>query len=148
MTYRNSIPPSVRPSSSDAWLMISPPNHGARAADNWADSRLGKMLAGKPMEQLAPERGWPELEEKLATPDFEFGIIAGGKGNNDGYLPTIPGDDDFLLSVDTMRLSGANDFIQTGGIHQLMAKYQPGPRVYAGVSAEWFLRIRRSATAN
>lgn len=105
-------------------VMISPPNHGAQAADDWVDTNLGKLVAGKPLDQLAPDRDWPELEARLATPDFEFGIIAGGRADDSGYLPTIPGDDDGLLSIETMRLAGANDFVQTKGLHQLMARYK------------------------
>ena len=36
----------------------------------------------------------------------------------------VPGDDDGLLSVDTSKLAGAVDFIQTKGIHQLMPQYK------------------------
>ncbi|HEX6962526.1 MAG TPA: hypothetical protein VF175_11710 [Lacipirellula sp.] len=105
-------------------VMISPPNHGAELADQFADNRLVSLAAGKPLEQLAPSRGWPELEAELATPEFEFGIIVGGKGDGEGYLGSIPGDDDMLLSIETSKLAGATDYIQTGGIHQLMAKYK------------------------
>jgi hypothetical protein len=93
-------------------------------ADRFADNRLITMAAGKPLEQLAPSRGFPELEKQLVTPSFEFGIIVGGKGDGEGYLDSIPGDDDMLLSVETSKLAGAADFIQTGGIHQVMAKYK------------------------
>jgi pimeloyl-ACP methyl ester carboxylesterase len=105
-------------------VMISPPNHGAELADRFADNRLIAAVAGKPLEQLAPSRGWPEMEKHLSIPQFEFGIIVGGKGDGEGYLDSIPGDDDMLLGVETSKLAGATDFIQTGGIHQLMAKYK------------------------
>jgi pimeloyl-ACP methyl ester carboxylesterase len=105
-------------------VMISPPNHGAELADRFADNRLVGMVAGKPLEQLAPSRGWPELEKGLVTPSFEFGIIVGGRGDGEGYFDGIPGDDDGLLSIETSKLAGASDFIQTGGIHQLMSKYK------------------------
>jgi hypothetical protein len=36
----------------------------------------------------------------------------------------IPGDDDGLLSVATQKLAGASDYIQTGGLHQLMPNYE------------------------
>jgi hypothetical protein len=58
------------------------------------------------------------------TPNFEFGIIVGGKGDAEGYLDAIPGDDDMLLSIETSKLAGAADFVQIGGIHQMMAKYK------------------------
>jgi pimeloyl-ACP methyl ester carboxylesterase len=119
------LTPEMRPPVTFKRLvMISPPNHGAELADKFADNRLVSMVAGTPLEQLAPSRGWPELEKQLVTPGFEFGIIVGGKGDGEGYLDTIPGDDDMLLSVETSKLAGATDFIQTGGIHQMMAKYK------------------------
>ncbi|MEQ8836227.1 MAG: alpha/beta fold hydrolase, partial [Lacipirellulaceae bacterium] len=105
-------------------VMISPPNHGAGMATSWADSKLAQMAAGEPLDQLAPDRGWPDLEKQLATPGFEFGIIAGGTGNDEGYLSSIPGDDDALLSLETTKLSGAADFVQVKGLHQLMSRYK------------------------
>ena len=105
-------------------VMISPPNHGAELADTFADNKLVQIAAGKPLEQLAPSRGWAELEKTLATPNFEFGIVAGGRGDDAGYFDAIPGDDDGLLSVQTMMLAGATDFVQTKGLHQLMPKYK------------------------
>ena len=91
---------------------------------NGLTTSSSKMAAGKPLEQLAPSKGWPELEKQLSTPNFEFGIIVGGRGDGEGYLDAIPGDDDGLLSVETSKLAGACDFIQTKGIHQLMPQYK------------------------
>ncbi|BBO34049.1 hypothetical protein [Lacipirellula parvula] len=119
------LEPAMRPPVEfKRMVMISPPNHGAEIADQFADSKLVQMVAGKPLEQLAPSKGWPELEKQLVTPNFEFGIIAGGQGDGEGYLDAIPGDDDGLLSIDTMKLAGATDFIQTNGIHQMMPKFK------------------------
>ena len=119
------LTPAMRPPVTfQRMVMISPPNHGAEIADKLGDNKLVQMAAGEPVEELARDKGWPALEETLATPDFEFGVIAGGRGDDEGYLPGIPGDDDALLSIDTMKLAGASDFVQTGGIHQLMARYK------------------------
>ena len=119
------LDPSMRPPIEfKRMVMISPPNHGAELADQWADNKLVEMAAGKPLEQLAPSNGWPELERQLATPEFPFGIIVGGRGDAEGYLDAIPGDDDALLSIETSKLAGASDFIQTKGIHQLMPQYK------------------------
>jgi pimeloyl-ACP methyl ester carboxylesterase len=101
-------------------VMIAPPNHGAVLADRFADKRLVQMIAGKPLEQLAPHGNWKELEQRLATPDFEFGIIVGGQGDDEGYLPILPGDDDGLLTLETTKLAGASDFAQVRGVHQLL----------------------------
>jgi pimeloyl-ACP methyl ester carboxylesterase len=109
-------------------VMISPPNHGAELADTLTDSRVEKrlsdMFVGEPAKQLAPKQGWPALEPQLATPSFPFGIIAGGKGDAEGFLDAIPGDDDMLLSVESAKLAGAADFVQVvSGIHQIMPQY-------------------------
>ncbi len=107
-------------------VMISPPNHGAELVDLISEKSgihpirsIGLAFAGETAIELAPRRGWRELEKTLVTPPLEFGIIAGGLGNELGYLSQLPGDDDGLLTVETMKLAGATDFIQVKGIHQL-----------------------------
>jgi hypothetical protein len=110
-------------------VMISPPNHGAEVVDlvsgeNELLKSATQMVAGDSAKQLAPHGGWPDLEKTLVIPKFEFGIIAGGVGDADGYLPQLPGDDDGLLTVETMKLEGASDFIQVKGLHQLMPTYE------------------------
>ena len=104
------------------FVMIAPPNHGAMAADRFADNKLANLFGGDAVNQLAPSKGWETLERRLATPDFEFGIIVGGTGDDEGYLRGVPGDDDMLLSVETSKLAGARDFVQVKGIHQSLPK--------------------------
>jgi len=104
------------------FVMIAPPNHGASAADQFADSKIAQALGGEAVNQLAPGHGWQTLEQRLATPNFEFGIIVGGRGDDEGYLAAIPGDDDMLLSVSTSKLAGATDFAQVKGVHQTLPK--------------------------
>lgn len=116
-----SLPASEQPDVTyKRFVMIAPPNHGAQLADNFAESKIAQLFAGEPLQQLAPDRGWPSLEQRLATPSFEFGIIAGGHGDGEGFLAAIPGDDDGLLSVSTTRLAGASDFVLVKGLHQLL----------------------------
>ncbi len=122
-----SLAPAFRPPVTfRRMVMLSPPNHGAEIADTLTDGEvtreLGEWLAGEAASQLAPGRGWPALVPLLATPAFEFGIIAGGKGDEDGYLSAIPGDDDGMLSVETTKLVGAADFVRIESIHQLMPR--------------------------
>ena len=104
-------------------VMISPPNHGVELADGIGQRRLFQLASGEVINQFARHRDWPQLEQQLATPDFAFGIIAGGRGNDRGYLSLIDGDDDGLLSLETQQLDGATEFLQTGGFHQLMTHY-------------------------
>ncbi len=107
------------------FVMISAPNHGAAIAESWADNKLAQLAAGKPLEELAPGHGWQELEQHLMTPDFEFGILCGGRGDDEGFLHAIPGDDDGLLTIKTNRLAGATDSAQIlKGVHQLMPQYK------------------------
>jgi hypothetical protein len=121
------VSPAFRPKVTfQRMVMLSPPNHGAEIADTLTDGEvtreLGEWLTGEAAAQLAPGRGWPALEPLLATPAFEFGIIAGGKGDDDGYLSAIPGDDDGMLSIETMKLVGATDYVRIESIHQLMPR--------------------------
>jgi len=104
------------------FVMIAPPNHGALVADKFADNKIAQTLGGEAISQLATAKGWQTLEQRLATPNFEFGIIVGGRGDDEGYLSSIPGDDDMLLSVATSKLAGATDFAQVKGIHQTLPK--------------------------
>lgn len=121
------LAPELRPAVKfGRMVMISPPNHGAEIADTLTSHEVTEELAGwfvgKAADNLAPKRGWAALEPQLATPPFEFGIVAGGKGDDEGYLDVIPGDDDAMLSVATMRLAGAADFLRVECIHQLMPR--------------------------
>jgi len=121
-----SLPPSEQPEITyERFVMIAPPNHGAEVANQVANlniAKIAEMVAGEAVEQLDPHKGWPTLEKRLATPDFEFGIIVGGVGDDEGYLDFIPGDDDMLLSKETCKLAGASDFAQVKGIHQTLPK--------------------------
>jgi pimeloyl-ACP methyl ester carboxylesterase len=90
------------------FVMLAPPNHGSLAALVLAETQLFKGVAGGAGQQLG--RDWDKLEGKLATPAFEFGVLAGGKSDGQGFTRLLPGDDDGTISVDTTRLAGACDF--------------------------------------
>jgi pimeloyl-ACP methyl ester carboxylesterase len=90
-------------------VMVGPPNKGAILAQKYGANKLYENFAGKSGRQLT--RGWGELEKKLATPTCEFGIIAGGKRDDIGFNPLIPGDDDLLVTVEETKLAGARDFL-------------------------------------
>lgn len=105
-------------------VMIAPPNHGSRTATKWSDKSLFNALFGKSGRQLGLD--WEDVEEKLATPDTEFGVIAGGWGNDTGFSLRLPGDDDGRITVATTRLVGATDFVVVPALHELIAN---DPRV-------------------
>lgn len=100
------------------FVMLAPPNQGALLAEVFADNILFKNIAGDSGRQLG--RDWPDLEKRLATPRFEFGIVAGGKGGGQGYNPLLKEDNDGTISVETTKLPGARDFLRVPVLHSFM----------------------------
>jgi len=96
-------------------VMLGPPNQGSIAAMALADTGLFTVLAGPPGQELG--RQWSSLESRLATPRFEFGIIAGGQGTDAGFNRLLPGDNDGLVTVASTRLEGARDFLLLPVLH-------------------------------
>lgn len=99
-------------------VMIAPPNHGAERAEVWGDNALFLAVVGGSAHQMGA--GWESTVGKLARPACEFGIIAGCRGNSEGYSSKVSGDDDFVISVSTTRLAGARDFALVTAIHSLI----------------------------
>jgi hypothetical protein len=89
-------------------VMLAPPNRQPELATKLIRGALVEFVAGQAAQQLAA--GWTTLQPKLATPHFEFGILAGGRGDQRGFNPLIPGDDDAVVTVDSTRLPKARDF--------------------------------------
>jgi hypothetical protein len=58
--------------------------------------------------------------KSLPTPDFEFGIVVGGKGDDKGFNRLLPGDDDGTVTVASARLPGAADFLRIPKIHAFL----------------------------
>ena len=100
------------------FVMLGPPNQGALLAETFADNIVFREIAGDAGQELG--RDWPQLEKRLATPDFPFGIIAGGKGNQRGYNPILVGDNDGVVSVETTKLAGARDFVRLPMLHSFI----------------------------
>jgi len=99
-------------------VMLGVPNHGARMADQMHNYVLFRMLYGPAGQQLvSDEEG---LIADLPVPDFEFGVIAGGRGNAKGYNPLLSGDNDSTVTVRSARLSGASDFLLVPVIHSFL----------------------------
>ncbi|HWA98319.1 MAG TPA: alpha/beta hydrolase [Pirellulales bacterium] len=102
-------------------VMLGPPNNGSAAARFWHGgpaSRLAILVAGRSARQLGP--GWSTVVDRLATPACEFGVIAGGLNDDEGFSPRLPGDDDGVVEVETTRLAGARDFLLLPVWHPLM----------------------------
>jgi hypothetical protein len=89
-------------------VMLGPPNKGARFAQLFKGNKLYAVIAGPSGKQLA--ESWEDDQKLLAVPPIEFGILAGGLGSAAHTNPLVPGDDDWLVSVEETRLPGARDF--------------------------------------
>ncbi len=99
-------------------VMLGPPNQGAQLAEALGHYRLFQAVAGASASQLG--RDWQKLEANLATPDFPFGILSGGRGAEKGYNPFLAQDNDLIVSVESTRLAGAADFAVLPVLHTLM----------------------------
>ncbi len=97
-------------------VMLAPPNHGSKMARLLKNSLLFNGIAGKCGAQLGV--GWESLEPNLATPDFEFAIIAGGQLTDDDLNNfALHGPDDFTISLEEARLAGAHDILVRPFLH-------------------------------
>lgn len=99
-------------------VMLGPPNHRPALAQTLMPIDHHHIIAGETGVEL--NTAWDQLAPKLATPSFDFGILAGGKRDDSGYNPLVPGDDDMIVGVDETRLAGANDFRVLEVIHATM----------------------------
>jgi hypothetical protein len=64
----------------------------------------------------------PDAVAKIAIPNIPFAIIAGGKGDEAGFNPLLPGDDDGTVSVAETRLEGAKAFMVLPRLHGIIAR--------------------------
>ncbi|MBN2217640.1 MAG: hypothetical protein JW719_09730, partial [Pirellulales bacterium] len=101
-------------------VMLAPPNQGSELAEALGDNGLFTMIDGKPGQELGID--WAAIKDRLATPPFAFGVIAGGRGDGQGYNPVLPGDDDGVVSVATTRLDGQADFLLLPVLHSFIMK--------------------------
>jgi len=99
-------------------VMLGVPNHGANMANVVQNNPLFKLLFGPAGQQLIED---PEgFIAGLPTPQFDFAVIAGARGTEDGWNPLIDGDDDGTVEVENTRLPGAADFMTVNGMHSFL----------------------------
>lgn len=99
-------------------VMIAPPSSGSFAAQRLKDLDIFQWVFGPAGQQLPS--GNREFFGNLPEPPCPFGIIAGGRGTEEGYNPLIPGDDDGTVSVEETRLPGASDMVIIRNTHTLL----------------------------
>ena len=99
-------------------VMIAPPNRGSLTAQQLKDLKAYQWVFGPAGQQLSS--GNITFFADLPAPSCQFGIIAGGKGDGEGYNPLLPGDDDGTVRVAETRLDGAADFVLVQNTHTML----------------------------
>lgn len=99
-------------------VMMGTPNNGAQLADMLKSSILFRTVYGPAGQELGTESNG--AIHSLPIPDFEFGIVAGGRGDEKGFNPLLPGDNDGTVTVASARLAGARDFLLVRKIHSFL----------------------------
>jgi pimeloyl-ACP methyl ester carboxylesterase len=99
-------------------VMLGPPNQGAPIAEALDGIGLFHVMAGTAGGELS--RHWQQVQSRLATPECEFGIVAGGRSKTSGYNPWLPGDNDLVVGVEDTKLAGAADFAVLPVLHSFM----------------------------
>lgn len=90
-------------------VMVSPPNQGSELVDLLKDQAVLERIYGPAAAQLSLDKG--SLVQNLGPVNFDLGIIAGSKSFNPLYSALLPGPDDGVVTVESMKLEGMNDFI-------------------------------------
>ncbi|MGH7201938.1 MAG: esterase/lipase family protein, partial [Planctomycetaceae bacterium] len=101
-------------------VMMGVPNLGAHLADRLQQNWAYKAVFGPAGRQLVS--GEEGVIAELPTPEFEFGILAGARGTNQGFNLLIPGDDDGTVGVASTRLPGAADFVTVSCLHSWIVR--------------------------
>ncbi len=99
-------------------VMMGTPNYGAEFADLLRKNFLFRLVFGQAGQQLCTDT--TGLIPTLPTPPCEFAVIAGGRGNDVGWNPFIPGDDDGTVTVRSVQLAGASDSIILPVLHHAL----------------------------
>ncbi len=99
-------------------VMLGTPNCGAELANMLKRNFLFRTIYGPAGQELVSDAAG--TIRSLPTPDFEFGIIAGGRGDDRGFNRLLPGDDDGTVTVASARLPGAADFLRIPKIHTFL----------------------------
>jgi hypothetical protein len=96
--------------------MIAPPSQGSAIARDLQDVPAYRLLYGPAGQELTPEA----MDFPIPT-TLPFAIIAGGRGDGEGYNPLLPGDDDGTVAVDEARLPGAAGFLIVPAVHAVIS---------------------------
>ena len=114
-------------------VMIAPPSRGATLADRLERHSAFRMVFGATGRALRTGQ-----LEHVPVPAFRFAIVAGARGDDGGWNPLIPGDDDGVVGVDETVLEGAEDRLVVHGARAIHTILMNHPEVVA--ATDRFLR--------
>ena len=97
-------------------VLIGTPNKGSEIVDRYKDQWWLKLL-GPTVQALGTTRG--SLASSLPQPNYPLGVIAGRSGvlRNEHLLP---GPDDGLVSLESTKVRGMQDFVVVDSGHSMM----------------------------
>lgn len=125
-----------RPLQMGQVVMLSPPNHGSELADLLLKRPLAQKLAGPAAMELRTVDN--QFFQKLGPIDYSLGIIAGNKSYTRSTEKYLPGSDDGMVAITSMKLKGMTDFVVLNEHHRGLTRNQEAMQ-----QAEHFLRSGR-----
>lgn len=102
----------------DRIVLIAPPNQGSAIARLLEDVPAYRLIYGEAGQQLTPAEA-----SNIPAIEHPFAIVAGGTGDDEGFNPFLPGDDDGTVGLAETRLEGALDFLVVPEIHAVISNH-------------------------
>ena len=100
-------------------VMIAPPNRGSAVARLLKGLLPYRLIYGQSGQQLIPEA----VLQMPVPLGFPIAIVAGGKGDGQGYNPFLEGDDDGTVKVAETLLPGAQGPIVVSAVHATISNH-------------------------
>jgi pimeloyl-ACP methyl ester carboxylesterase len=100
------------------FVMLGTPNHGAELADRLRGLAIYRLILGAGGQDLVS--GDAGEIAKLPIPETSFAVIAGARGDGEGFNPWVAGDDDGVVSLESARLDGAEAYLEVPVLHSFL----------------------------